>query len=519
MSFLQNWFRQLPTAGKLLLLLSAAILPLGLVLVAAASNGIEQANSALSSRANDQGRLAVRAIDSLIARNVLALRIAANGALDGGGDPCERVTRALGAAPGTPSSFLLSDPIGTQLCTRGEPDDGGRRTLLVAPGQVRMWLVPERGRLFYKVGVFGGSATGSLDREQFRSALSAARAGTAGLDLIAGGGALQVSDEGERSGALGSDPVVERFTQKIAGGQVEIAVDVPIDHIASADRLLLLLPVLMWIVAALLSWLVVRTFLLTPLHRISQSIAAHEPGQGPLQLPERLGPSVEIRELGASFTRAVERIEQSERDMGEALEGQRKLVREVHHRVKNNLQVVASLLNIHRRSAKSEDAQNAYSAIGRRVDALAVVHRNHFAELEENRGIALRPLISELASNLRGSAPESARRLDINLDLESLNTTQDVAVATAFLTTEIVEHAMLTRPDAPVTLTLRRSGDLTARFTLATGALSPEIANQAEHQQFERIITGLAKQLRSALERTEGHYSVELPVFAARESY
>jgi two-component sensor histidine kinase len=143
--------------------------------------------------------------------------------------------------------------------------------------------------------------------------------------------------------------------------------------------------------------------------------------------------------------------------MGQALEGQRKLVREVHHRVKNNLQVIASLLNIHRRSARSDDAQNAYSSIGRRVDALAVVHRNHYAELEENRGIALRPLISELASNLRGSAPESARRIDIGLDLESLNTTQDVAVATAFLTTEIVEHAMLTRPDTPVTLTLRRS--------------------------------------------------------------
>ena len=86
-----------------------------------------------------------------------------------------------------------------------------------------------------------------------------------------------------------------------------------------------------------------------------------------------------------------------------------------------------------------------------------MVHRNHYAELEENRGIALRPLISELASNLRGSAPESARRLDINLDLESLNTTQDVAVATAFLTTEIVEHAMLTQPEEPVTLSSNRS--------------------------------------------------------------
>jgi two-component sensor histidine kinase len=503
-----------------MLLLTAAILPLGLVLVAAATKGIDQANSALSSRANDQGRLAVRAIDSLIARNMLALRIAANGALDGGGDPCERVSRALGAAPNTPSTFLLSDPLGTRLCSRGEADDGGRPTLLVAPGQVRLWLVPERGRLFYKVGVLGGSATGSIDREQFRSSLSAARAGTAGLTLIDGRGGLQVGDTGsldtERGGAGSTIHMVE---QAIAGGQIEVQVAVPTDHIASVDRLLILLPLLMWIVAALLSWLVVRTFLLAPLRKISQTIAAHEPGQGPLQLPKRLGSAVEIRELGASFTRAVERIEHSEKEMAEALEGQRKLVREVHHRVKNNLQVVASLLNIHRRSAKSDDAQNAYSSIGRRVDALAVVHRNHYAELEENRGIALRPLISELASNLRGSAPESARRIDIDLDLESLNTTQDVAVATAFLTTEIVEHAMLTRPDAPVTLTLRRSGDLTARFTLATGALSPEIASQAEHQQFERIIAGLAKQLRSVLEKTAEHYSVDLPVFPPRDFF
>lgn len=500
-----------------MLLLSAAILPLGLVLVAAATKGIGQANSALSSRASDQGRLAARAIDSLVARNILALKIAANGALDGSeGDPCSRVIRALSTSDNTPNDFLLTDPLGTRLCSPAGPDDGGRPTLLVAPGQTRIWLVPERGRLFYKVGVLGGSATGSLDREQFRAALSAARAGTAGLDLIAAGGTLQVSDEGERNGGLTEDTTIQRFNQRIVNGQLEVAVDVPIDRIASVDRLLLLLPILMWIIAALLSWLVVRAFLLQPLRKISHSIASHEPGQGPLQLPDRLGSSIEIQELGASFSRAVERIEQSERDMAEALEGQRKLVREVHHRVKNNLQVVASLLNIHRRSAKSDDAQNAYSAIGRRVDALAVVHRNHFAELEENRGIALRPLLSELASNLRGSAPESVRRIDIGLDLESLNTTQDVAVATAFLTTEIVEHAMLTRPDAPVMLTLRRLNDLTARFTLATGALSPEIANQAEHQQFERIISGLAKQLRSVLEKTDEHYSVVLPVFPAR---
>ena len=109
--------------------------------------------------------------------------------------------------------------------------------------------------------------------------------------------------------------------------------------------------------------------------------------------------------------------------MGEALTGQRRLVREVHHRVKNNLQVVASLLNIHGRSAKTPEARAAYAAIGRRVDALSVVHRNHFAEVEETRGIALRPLLVELAATLRASAPDQAKTTAIQLDVDHLHTT------------------------------------------------------------------------------------------------
>ena len=136
-------------------------------------------------------------------------------------------------------------------------------------------------------------------------------------------------------------------------------------------------------------------------------------------LPDKLGPATEIQELRDAFARGLMRIEQSEREMADALDGQRRLVREVHHRVKNNLQVVASLLNIHGRSAETAEARAAYAAIGRRVGALSIVHRNHFAEMEENRGIALRPLLSELAAELRAGAPEAARGLAIDLDLET----------------------------------------------------------------------------------------------------
>jgi two-component sensor histidine kinase len=279
------------------------------------------------------------------------------------------------------------------------------------------------------------------------------------------------------------------------------------------DRVVILLPVLMWVLAALITWLLVTRLLIRPLRRLQRGVSQYTPGEGELTLPHKLGPSREIQELRDAFGRAVKRVENSERDMSEALEGQRRLVREVHHRVKNNLQVVASLLNIHSRSAQTADAKDAYAGIGRRVGALSIVHRNHFAEMEESRGIALRPLISELAAELRAGAPEAARGLSIDLDLETVYTTQDAAVAVSFLVTEIVECAMLTCPQDAVEISLRRTSQLTARLTLASPILVPDEAETPGKVQFERIVVGLAKQLRSSLDRKLGRYSVDLPVF------
>jgi two-component sensor histidine kinase len=271
--------------------------------------------------------------------------------------------------------------------------------------------------------------------------------------------------------------------------------------------------VLVWIAAALLTWLLVTRLLIRPLKRLQVAVQRYQPGQGPLDLQGNLGPATEIQDLRDAFGRAVSRVEQSEQELTGALEGQRRLVREVHHRVKNNLQVIASLLNIHGRSAESSEARAAYVGIGRRVGALSIVHRNHFAEMEENRGIALRPLITELAAELRATAPESARALAIELDIDTVHTTQDAAVSVAFLITEMVEFVILHRPDEPVEISLRRTGDLSARLQLSNQVLNPDDDKDKDKAQFERILAGLAKQLRSPLERKLGRYSVDLPVF------
>ncbi len=501
-------FAGLPTAAKLLLILTALLLPIGVGLSLIAAAGIRDANNMLRDRGANEARAAARAMESLVARNALGLRIAAAGSIQNASrNACDEALKALATAPAITRSFSLRDTNGAILCkTEGfVPRDN---VPLVAPGDVRLWIDPNEAQIDVRVGVVGGMATASVAGSELKTAALDGSSGIRSLQLLDGHNVLQLIGRTE------TDSSQTYLDIPITNRALTARIGFPVTRITTADKLVLLLPVLMWVLAALVAWVLVTRLLIRPLKQLQRAVISYSPGEE-LNLPQKLGPSTEIQELRDAFGRAVARVDESEREMTGALEGQRRLVREVHHRVKNNLQVVASLLNIHGRSAETTDAQAAYAGIGRRVGALSIVHRNHFAEMEENRGIAVRPLLAELAAELRAGAPEPARKLRIDLELESVNTTQDVAVAIAFLVTEIVEFAMLNRPQDPVEISLRRTSELTARLTLSSPVLVPDLADEPEKMQFERIIAGLAKQLRSTLERKLGRYSVDLPVFPA----
>ena len=506
MSFAERYER-LPTSAKLFLIMSAVLLPIGLVLTWLSASGMQQAQQALRGRANDQAQLTARAVESLFARNALALRIAANGALSNPGDPCMRARRSLSIAPAVAEHFEIASIDGAKICSVGRTIDTGKLPV-VAPGAIIVAIAPDNDAVAIRMGVIKGMATDVIPAADIRAAALESGGKVESLTLTGRGHEIRIIEPNTPAGGRLT------FTDlRIGGGAINARIGTKEPQLGQRDKIMLLLPVLMWVAAAFLGLFVVGRFLIRPLRRLEGAVRGYEPGESQLDLPVRLGPALEIQQLRDAFERAITRVDESERQMGDALEGQRRLVREVHHRVKNNLQVVASLLSIHGRSAETPEARSAYAGIGRRVGALSVVHRNHFAEMEESRGIALRPLLTELAAELRASAPESARGLVIELEVEAMNTTQDVAVAVAFLVTEIVEYAMLYAPHEPVEITLRRSSELTARLTLNSKVLVPDEQNQPDKVQFERIVTGLAKQLRSTLDRKLGRYSIELPVF------
>ena len=505
-SVLDRW----PTGAVLLLMLTAALLPLGLVLAWVAQKNIEETNEALVERADQQGLVAFQAIESLIARNALALRIAANGALTyDRANPCAAAQRALAVSPAVSQQFRIRDPDGQPICTVGQ-FSLEQNEWLVAPGDIRTWVSPEK-LVLYRVGIAGGMATGVLTPDELRRAALDATGGVKRLTISDGTNELPVIAAPMPTGLLQH---ARQQSYELRNGELRVQTVVAVERTTLIDQLVMLLPVLMWVAATLLSWMLVRRLLIVPLANLQRAVGEYQPDGEGLNLPTNLGVASEIRDLCEAFERAVDRIEGAERDALNALDGQRRLVREVHHRVKNNLQVVASLLSIHGRSASKQEAKDAYSAIGRRVDALSVVHRHHYAELEENRGLALRPLLTELAADLRSSAPVEARGMRIELDLDAPSTTQDVAVAAAFLITEIVEFAMLSHPSDTIEISLRREDELTATLAISSSVLIPDTGpDDLAKQQFERIVEGLARQLRSPLDRKLGRYAVTLPVF------
>src|SRR5687768_8530483 len=135
-------FAALPTAAKLLLILTAALLPIGIALVWLAESGIRDANDSSREITEDQARAAARAVESLIARNALALRIAANGALAGGPTrACERAQRSLAVSPGVAQRFELTNANGDLLCTVGAVAPAADVTP-IAPGAIRLRVSP-----------------------------------------------------------------------------------------------------------------------------------------------------------------------------------------------------------------------------------------------------------------------------------------------------------------------------------------------------------------------------------------
>jgi two-component sensor histidine kinase len=498
-------FARLSTSLKILIVLSLALLPLGMIA------SLASLETAKANRANREAAARLLATDSAERFNLMIDR--ATGILHGaqreGAGSCQRAAATIG--PGV--TVALFDATGKPVCAS--------RPLatplpLQAAPPTPIVTIDENGqglRVIASATDLPGWALATLPRN-----LLAAAAHPHALD---GSYSLKVGDRQGRALTLASIESTlvgrERLAdQAVAAGQLQLAMSVANPPLSANEILLTLLPILMWVAGAAIGWLVVDRLILRPLESMQEAIDAYRL-TGRFVPPPLTTPAFEIRTLGRAFQLAAQTITRHEADLEDGLARQTRLTREVHHRVKNNLQVVASLLNIHARGAPTAEAADAYATIQRRVDALALVHRSHYAELEVNHGIALRPLIGEIAANLRGSLQPGVKPPVITLHLGLFHSNQDVAVSIAFLLVEVIETAMLRLPGTAIAITLEAVPDKPdrARLIVRSPALDRDAARiDQRFELFERVIGGLSRQLRAPLDRddAEGLLAIEIAV-------
>lgn len=513
-------FARLSTGMKMLLILTVALLPLGLIAIFASIESAQTAGLRRGEDARTMASQAARQLSQAIGRTSLDLR-AATARLDYAPMPataraaeCRTALATLRAARADAYEFAIFTSTGRKVCaTSGFSGLAPSRPQELFATEVR--LLPAARRIQFEARSPGGGLYGVAE---------------ARFDTIVA--TIATSDRTLRHGVvlrqdaelLTIRPFVERATlgrrlvvgAPVASGQITLDLVTNAVPIGAIELLLALLPILMWILAGIIGWLVVDRSIIRPLLRLQRVVADYRPEDGPLALPRLTTPAREIRELGDAFRTVTERIGRHEAELAEGLARQTKLTREVHHRVKNNLQVVASLINIHARGVDDPAVAAAYASIQRRVDALSVVHRNHFAELEANRGVGLRTLIGELAANLRATATPGAGNFGITLDLMTAYCTQDVALPVAFLVTELVEAAMIADPRGKVVICLTPTEDpARATFSIVSPALAldpdgPDLSGE----RYRRVVEGLSRQLRSkmTIDAVTGGYAIAIPI-------
>ena len=169
----------------------------------------------------------------------------------------------------------------------------------------------------------------------------------------------------------------------------------------------------------------------------------------------------ERKEAEETIRRANEQLEQRvmERtaELRASLNEKEVLLKEIHHRVKNNLQVISSLLNLQKSKTKNPDVWNTLNDSQNRVRSMALIHEKLY-ETKDLARVDFGKYINDLAAALLGSYGVATDRVklhirsDVHLDI-------DTAIPCGLIVNELISNALkYAFPDAG-------NGEITIDFT------------------------------------------------------
>ncbi|PTW62942.1 two-component sensor histidine kinase [Breoghania corrubedonensis] len=200
----------------------------------------------------------------------------------------------------------------------------------------------------------------------------------------------------------------------------------------------LLLPVTLLAAVFVVLRFGVQRFLLSYLRHIYGTFRQYGAGDTDARVGRLERAPAEIQLLGMTFDMMADRIAYRTRDLENSLAEQQRLTRELHHRIKNTLQMIASLLGMQRREAKRASDKAVLRVALERVQGISAAFRVSYAT-NEGTDVGLEDLVREVVDALREPCRLTASRVRFSVDDPHRTTiVLDKAIPLAFILAELL---------------------------------------------------------------------------------
>lgn len=261
-----------------------------------------------------------------------------------------------------------------------------------------------------------------------------------------------------------------------------------------------MMPVFAWLFGFLAIWLATDRLILKHLRQLRGTALMFARGRSEQRVGEMNNPPDEIYELGRTFDLMADKISGREAELKDNLEEKEVLLREIHHRVKNNLQIIISLLNIQERKIKDKVARKTITDIRNRVNAISLVHRSLY-EGDQLQTIDVETYLVRLVPDMSRALikPGQNIRVDLSCDVPPMDVETAIPVAQFIIEafTNAVQHALPKGGEIKIKLAKREDNIKVCVSDSGPGFNFDEV----QMGTGSRLIQGFARQLSGEVER------------------
>ncbi|SFR45665.1 Two-component sensor histidine kinase, contains HisKA and HATPase domains [Robiginitalea myxolifaciens] len=197
-------------------------------------------------------------------------------------------------------------------------------------------------------------------------------------------------------------------------------------------------------------------------------------------------------------------IAEQKQIISDALVEKDSLLKEIHHRVKNNLQMVSSLLSLQTKNTRSRAAIEALEEGKTRVKAMALIHQKLYQN-DDLSVIEMQGYIESLINSVQSVFKKGGHRITITIDAEDVELDIDRAIPFGLILNELVSNSFkYAFPDpeqeGQIYIHIRKNGEGGFfEYTDNGVGLSEDSEERANNSMGIRLIKRLVNQLQSTL--------------------